>query len=209
MKLTVAFLVLAAAAQTPAFAQSFHPRSGHGHRHGGHSSHHHHGHGRHHHHRHSSFHVGVGFYSPYYYAPYRYPVYSAYRYPVYGYGYPYPVYSYSAPVSSRAATGMMLGTIAGAAIGHNSSSLHHDAWAGAAIGAASGWLLGSVADSRAAARERDRAARSAETAPVPASTVSTASAPTAQTTDPQTVIINNNYYGSASPMSSANSMFGR
>jgi hypothetical protein len=201
MKLIVAFLALAAAAQTPAFAQSFHPGNAHG-DHGGSSNYY--GHGEHHH-SHSSIHVGLGFYpSPYYYAPYSYPVYG-YGYP---YAYPYPAaYYYSAPVSSRAATGMAIGSIAGAAIGSNSSGLHHDAWAGAAIGAASGWLLGSIADSRAAARENERAAETASTAPLPTTTTSPTPAP-AQTA-PQTVIINNNYYGNASPMSSANSLFGR
>ncbi|HTZ21542.1 MAG TPA: YMGG-like glycine zipper-containing protein [Opitutaceae bacterium] len=45
--------------------------------------------------------------------------------------------------------GVVLGGIAGAVIGHNSGSLNHNAWQGAAIGAGTGLLLGSIiGDSR-------------------------------------------------------------
>ncbi len=40
--------------------------------------------------------------------------------------------------------GVVLGGIAGAIIGHNSGSLNHNAWQGAAIGAGTGLLLGSI-----------------------------------------------------------------
>src|SRR5471030_3083387 len=50
----------------------------------------------------------------------------------------------------RAANGALLGGIAGAIIGHNSGSLSHNGWQGAAIGAGVGALLGAAADSRAA-----------------------------------------------------------
>jgi membrane associated rhomboid family serine protease len=40
--------------------------------------------------------------------------------------------------------GVVLGGIAGAVIGHNSGSLNHNAWQGAAIGAGTGLLLGSI-----------------------------------------------------------------
>ena len=42
--------------------------------------------------------------------------------------------------------GAILGGIAGAVIGNNSGSLHHNAWQGAAIGAGAGLLLGAAAD---------------------------------------------------------------
>ena len=117
------------------------------------------------------------------------PAYSTYREPVY----------YSSGSGSRASAGLILGGIAGAIIGHNSGDLRNNAWRGAAIGAGSGWLLGSIADQRA--REHEviyQSSSPAETAPAaPAQTV------------PQTVIINNNYYGTPSPMASANSLFGR
>ena len=50
----------------------------------------------------------------------------------------------------RAANGAILGGIAGAIIGHNSGSLHHNGWQGAAIGAGVGALLGSAADANSA-----------------------------------------------------------
>ena len=44
----------------------------------------------------------------------------------------------------EAAGGVVLGGIAGAIIGNNSGSLHHNAWQGAAIGAGAGLLFGSA-----------------------------------------------------------------
>ncbi len=49
-----------------------------------------------------------------------------------------------------AVNGALLGGIAGAVIGHNSGSLHHNGWQGAAIGAGVGALLGAASDSRSA-----------------------------------------------------------
>jgi len=97
------------------------------------------------------------------------------------------------------ATGTLLGGIAGAIIGNNSGSLNHNAWKGAAIGAGAGTLLGVIAENNARRRE----AAAAKTVTV---------APATTTTTPQNVtIINNNYYGNtpATPMSQANSLFGR
>src|SRR4051812_8778670 len=49
----------------------------------------------------------------------------------------------------EAVNGALLGGIAGAVIGNNSGSLHHNAWQGAAIGAGAGLLLGNaIGDSR-------------------------------------------------------------
>jgi outer membrane lipoprotein SlyB len=104
---------------------------------------------------------------------------------------------------NRASNGLLLGGIAGAIIGNNSGDLDNNPWRGAAIGAGAGWLLGAIADERARARDRGQDivySRDTETPiapPAPASAV------------PQTVIINNNYYGTPSPMTSANTLFGR
>ena len=49
--------------------------------------------------------------------------------------------------------GALLGGIAGAVIGHNSGSLSHNGWQGAAIGAGVGAVLGAAADNRAARYE--------------------------------------------------------
>lgn len=46
----------------------------------------------------------------------------------------------------RAARGVFWGGMTGAVIGHNSGSLGHNAWRGAAYGAGAGLLLGSIAD---------------------------------------------------------------
>jgi len=143
-----------------------------------------------------------GYYAPSY-ASYRSPLYhsdySRSRDPGY-YGSSYTPY---ASTRSRASTGLLLGGIAGAVIGNNSGDLRNNAWRGAAIGATSGWLLGSIADQRA--RERARASEINYQSSAPEQTAPEAPAQSA----PQTVIINNNYYGPTSTMSSANSLFGR
>jgi uncharacterized protein YcfJ len=152
--------------------------------------------------------------------------YSDFHRPHYGYGYfsrpsfyrPYvyrsePVYYYDASdtyVAARpnyAGSGLFLGALAGAIIGNNSGSLGHNAWRGAAYGAGAGLLIGSIAESRA------RRAESAEAAA--ATLANAAAAPAAPATSvgqQATTIINNNYYNSpapTTPMSAANSMFGR
>ena len=53
--------------------------------------------------------------------------------------------------------GAILGGIAGAIIGNNSGSLHHNAWQGAAIGAGTGLLFGAVADANRARSGYDHA----------------------------------------------------
>lgn len=100
-------------------------------------------------------------------------------------------YGYTQP--SYAASGALLGGLAGGIIGYNN---HYQTGRGILIGAASGLLLGSIADQ--AARERGAAAprtvvvsAPAEQAPAPAPQAQVA--PAAPTT----------------PMSSANSLFGR
>lgn len=129
---------------------------------------------------------------------------------------PVPVYSYAnAPVyrtspvyretvSSRpnyAATGTLLGGIAGAIIGHNDG---RHGWEGAAYGAGAGLLLGAIAENQA---RKNEAAASA----IADLTAAQSAAPAAASMQP---VIVNNYYGSSSttattPMSTANGLFGR
>lgn len=130
-----------------------------------------------------------------YYGYYGYgPSYHIGYYPGYDYGYPYADYGYG----SYGSAGLFWGGLAGAIIGHNSGTFHHNAWRGAAWGAATGWLLGSVADANR---------RAAYNAPVVTPVVQAQPAATAQ---PQPVTIINNYYNApATPMSAANGLFGR
>jgi hypothetical protein len=162
-------------------------------------------------------HVGIGYgagyggyYSPWYssrgwdygyYSPYRtWPTYSYYP----GYGSDYPYYgSYGYGTGSSAANGLVLGALAGGIIGHNSGEFRHNGWRGAAWGAGVGWLLGAIADSNRRPVVYSSAPVVAQPAPVMQSP-----APAPQT-QPQQVTIINNYYNSATPMSGANSLFGR
>ena len=109
-----------------------------------------------------------------------------------------PEYVYDRP--DYAATGTLLGGIAGAIIGNNSRGIGHNAWKGAAIGAGAGYLLGSLAENDARRRE---AAVAVTAVPAPAATSAPAAAP-------QNVTIINNYYGNGpAPMAQANALFGR
>jgi hypothetical protein len=140
---------------------------------------------------------GYGYYSDYGYShtP-RYSVsigYGGYGYGSYGYGgyaYGYPDYR---------GTGLLLGGITGAIIGNNSRGFHHNAWRGAAWGAGLGYLFGAIAEDNARYREVivERPA-----AYVP-------QAPATQTPAQNITIINNYYNTPATPMSSANGLFGR
>ncbi len=120
----------------------------------------------------------------------------------YGYGgytgYGYSGYGYSGG-GSYAGAGLFWGGVLGAIIGHNSGDLRHNGWRGAAIGAGTGLLLGSIADANVRANETVVAAPvvQAQAAPAPAQ-------------QPVT-IINNNYYNTPAPsqMAPANSLFGR
>ncbi len=113
--------------------------------------------------------------------------------------YSYGTYGYyrSGP---NAARGLWLGALAGGILGHNSGSFRHDTWRGAAWGAGTGWLLGSLADARQRA--------TAYEAPYVVTTAPAVHAPAAP--QPQPVTIINNYYNApATPMSAANGLFGR
>lgn len=153
----------------------------------------------HEHQRHAGRVIGFGYghFGP----GYGYAYYPGYAYGYYpGYGSDYPYYGvYGSP--SVASSGILLGALAGGIIGNNSSAFGHSGWRGAAWGAGAGLLIGSVVD---AGRAREAQVRA------PAPTVVYAPAPTAAPagSPPSQVTIINNYYG-ASPMSAANSLFGR
>ncbi len=135
--------------------------------------------------------------APRYYAP-RYPVVYAPRYVS------SPVYVSGRPSYTR--TGVLLGGIAGAMIGHNDG---RHGWEGAAYGVGAGYLLGSIADRRAAQAEAE--ARSYEAGRIAAANSAAVNPTPAPAAAPQQVTINNYYYGStpAAPMAGANSLFGR
>ena len=105
--------------------------------------------------------------------------------------------------SNYAANGLFWGALTGAIIGNNSGSLRHNAWRGAGLGAAAGYLLGSIAENNAREREsiltqQAAVANSRSEIPTPApAVVETAVPVTASKPAPST------------PMSSANSLFGR
>lgn len=148
---------------------------------------------------------GYGYYNPYYggygyYSPYRaWPAYGYYE----GYGYGYPYYDYGYGTGSYTGNGLVLGALAGGIIGNNSSAFHHSGLRGAAWGAGVGWLLGAVAD----ANRPPVVYRSAPVVAQPAQ-VTTAQPQAAPAAQPQQVTIINNYYN-GSPMSGANTLFGR
>ena len=174
------------------------PRDGHadrGHVRAVHPSHHHGGYGGYIYRNRPSVYFSYG---PAYYPSYGY-------YPGYGVDYPYygDVGYYGS--GSAASSGFWLGALAGGIIGHNSGDFRHNGWRGAAWGAGAGWLLGSIVDA-------NRRPTSYATAPVVVTPpVQAAPAVAAQpvAAAPQQVTIINNYYNSASPMSGANSLFGR
>ncbi len=137
--------------------------------------------------------------------PYNYG-YSSYP-SSYGYSPSYYSPSYGRP--NYALSGAALGALGGAVIGHN----HHRQTAeGAAIGAAAGLVLGGIAERNARHRE---ALYSQPVYVTPQAsgyfTPAFQAAAPAQTQQPatQNITIINNYYGSGTPMTGANSLFGR
>lgn len=150
--------------------------------------------------------------------PYPSAGYSYYGSPAYSYGsYPYGS-SYYSPSWGRpnyAITGAALGGVAGGIIGHNSRGRTAE---GVGIGAGAGLLLGGLAEYQARRNDTYRYASPmyTPTAYVTPSagyftpSLQTLPATTAPSTPaPQQITIINNYYGSSSPMSGANSLFGR
>lgn len=116
--------------------------------------------------------------------------------------YPYAGgYYYSRP--DYRGTGVLLGGITGAIIGNNSRSFHHNAWRGAAWGAGLGYIFGAIA-------EDNVRYRTAVLEPSPVVVETATPAPAVSAPAPQQITIINNYYNSsATPMSSANGLFGR
>jgi len=116
-----------------------------------------------------------------------------------------PAYYYPSPRPNYAVSGAVVGGIAGGVIGHNNRCQTAE---GVAIGAGAGLLLGTVAEQNARRHERAilyAPAPAALTAPVPQPSPAPQDTATVQAT------VNNSYNssGSVSPMSQANSLFGR
>lgn len=111
---------------------------------------------------------------------------------------------------NAAQNGLWLGALAGGIIGHNRGFGHgRDGWRGAAWGAGAGWLLGSVLDANYGyygngyySYGYPRPVVMPQAQPVVVQSAPPAAAP-------QQVTIINNYYGNASPMAGANTLFGR
>jgi uncharacterized protein YcfJ len=104
---------------------------------------------------------------------------------------------------SRTATTTLLGGVAGAIIGHNNG---RRAWQGAAIGAGSGYVLGRLSEPSPAQRPVSAGYAPYHHYRQPSAVVSHPATQAA----PQQITIINNYYGTAAtPMSSANTLFGR
>jgi hypothetical protein len=128
--------------------------------------------------------------------PHRHIGYVHHHYGYPGYRVGYRVYN---AWPSYRASGVFFGGLSGAIIGNNSRRLHHDAWRGAAWGAGIGYVFGSIAEQNARAR--------AVIEQSPAVAIPSSPAPVVQ---PRQVTIINNYYNApATPMSSANGLFGR
>ncbi len=115
-----------------------------------------------------------------------------------------PAY-YHTPASARpshTATTTLLGGVAGAIIGHNNG---RRGWEGAAIGAGAGYVLGRLSEPSRGHHPASRGYR-----PYPYYRQSESVLIAAPAAQPQQITIINNYYGGATtPMSNANSMFGR
>lgn len=137
--------------------------------------------------------------------------YRYYSYPAYSYGYPSYDYGYYSG-GEGALGGALIGAGLGAIIGNNTGS--GNGARGALWGALAGAVIGSTRDYayydrgyRHRPYRRVRAASYWDTQPEVVYVSSPAQQQVQQ--QPQQVTIINNYYGNSSPMSSANSLFGR
>jgi outer membrane lipoprotein SlyB len=141
-----------------------------------------------------------GFYASYYpyYSSSIYLDRSSYDYPVY-------VDDYETARPNYAASGAVFGALAGAVIGNNSGDLRHNGWRGAGLGAAAGYLIGSIAENNARRREAILTAQAQQDA----ATTAAVSAPAEPTTRAPSVTASEPRPSTASSMSSANSLFGR
>jgi len=104
-----------------------------------------------------------------------------------------------------AGSGLLWGALAGAVIGNNSGSLRHNAWRGAAYGAATGYILGSIAESNA--RRRESAVTQVVTTPAP--NYAEAPEPIYPSAQASSAEASPKPSAPASSMSAANSLFGR
>lgn len=138
-----------------------------------------------------------------------YGAYSSSAYPAYHYAhgpaYAPPIYrttpSYARP--SRTATTTLLGGVAGAIIGHNNG---RRGWEGAAIGAGAGYVFGRLTEPTRVVRY----SHVGTYAPYAYYSAPVVRTQPAAPQPPQRITIINNYYGTAAtPMSTANAMFGR
>ena len=119
-----------------------------------------------------------------------------------------PVYSYYPARPNYAVTGVAVGGLAGGIIGHNSGRKTAE---GIAIGAGAGLVLGAVAE-QDARRRNNHVVSVPAYVPVPTHVAPPMKTPAVQAPAPapQNVTIINNYnFNSPSPMSGANSLFGR
>lgn len=123
------------------------------------------------------------------------------------FGYSYPIGSFYGPIYggtyAGSTDGFWLGALAGGIVGHNSGAFRHNAWRGAAWGAGTGWLLGTIAD----ANRRSRVYRAAQVIATQPTTI--ASAPVTQREKRAPVTVLTPPAGNVSPMAAANSLFGR
>ena len=124
--------------------------------------------------------------------------------------------SYEAPLyaddyyggGDYASNGLLLGALAGAVIGNNSGGLRHNAWRGAAYGAATGYILGSIAESNARRYQYQNANASPVIATVASNQNGDATTATSYDPEPQPAAPAAPA-APASSMSAANSLFGR
>lgn len=149
----------------------------------------------------------------------RAPVYYSYGYGYYGRPRSYGsdvYYSYDAPIydgtvydsdsydsTDYRGNGLVLGALAGAIIGNNSGGLRHNAWRGAAYGAATGYLLGALAENHV--RTRPAVVSAAPVAYAPAATTSSEAPVSAGGQTPAVTPAP----ATTSSMTAANSLFGR
>ena len=137
--------------------------------------------------------AGYSYYSPA--NPYLYSYYPSYGY---DYGYSRPNY-----VVNDTLTGALLGGIIG-------SSVHHQGWAGAGIGAAAGLVLGSLTEHQARTYERSYYSQPTTTYASPGYIANAPKVNPAATVPAAPVFESaGTGYQPASSMSGANSLFGR
>lgn len=135
------------------------------------------------------------------YRPYRHHGYRVYRTPAIYAGVVYRDIGYAAGRPDYRGTGLFFGGILGAIVGHNSGTLRHNAWRGAAYGAGLGYIVGSVAAKNARRQEQLSLETEIAAAPAVAPALSLPAAPS--------LIATRSAPLATRPMSAANALFGR